>query len=230
MKKIKIYSEIIYIVALFGLPLAVAVLAAADFGVSMIVAPAYIISLKFTFFTFGQWDYILQGFLFIAFCIAMKKFKIIYCSAFVTCVLYGTILDMWRAVIPMLNPQITPPGSMDLWVRIVLFVLGELLTSFMVMLFFKSYIYPQVCDLFVKGIAQRYKLNKVKFKWIYDFSYLAISILLSLILFKSFVGIKWGTVVIALTTGVIMGCFSMIYDRFIETVPLFPKFEKMFNF
>lgn len=230
MKKIKIYSEIIYIVALFGLPLAVAVLAAADFGVSMIVAPAYIISLKFTFFTFGQWDYILQGFLFIAFCIAMKKFKIIYCSAFVTCVLYGTILDMWRAVIPILNPQITTPGSMDLGVRIVLFVLGELLTSFMVMLFFKSYIYPQVCDLFVKGIAQRYKLNKVKFKLIYDFSYLAISILLSLILFKSFVGIKWGTVVIALTTGVILGCFSMIYDRFIETVPLFPKFEKMFNF
>ncbi len=230
MRKIKIYSEIIYIIALFGLTLAVAILAAADFGVSMIVAPAYIMSLKFPIFTFGQWDYIIQGILFIAFCIAMKKFKIAYLVSFITCVIYGTILDMWRAVIPALNPEITPPGSMNFWVRIVLFIVGELLTSFMVMLFFKSYIYPQVCDLFVKGIVQRYNLNQVRFKRIYDISCLALAIVLSLVLFKGFVGIGWGTVVIALATGVIMGYFGKIYDKFIETVPLFPKFEKMFIF
>lgn len=230
MKKIKIYSELVYIIALFGLPLAVSILAAADFGVSMIVAPAYIISLKFPVFTFGQWDYILQGLLFVAFCIAMKKFKIIYFVSFITCVIYGTILDMWRAVVPALNPEITPAGSMALWVRIVFFIVGELLTSFMVMLFLKSYIYPQVCDLFVKGIAQRYNLNQVKIKRIYDISYLMLSFALALILFKGFVGIKWGTVVIALATGVIMGCFGKIYDKFFETVPLFPRFEKLFNF
>lgn len=230
MRKIKIYSEIIYIIALFGLPLAVAIFAAADFGVSMIVAPAYIMSLRFPIFTFGQWDYIIQGFLFIAFCIAMKKFKIAYFVSFITCVIYGIILDMWRAVIPVLNPEITPPGSMDLWVRIVLFIVGELLTSFMVMLFFKSYIYPQVCDLFVKGIVWRYNLNQIKFKRVYDFCCLALSVVLSLMLFKGFVGIKWGTAVIALATGVIMGYFSKIYDKFIETVPLLPKFEKLFNF
>lgn len=230
MKKIKIYSEIVYVIALFGLPLAVAIFAAADFGVSMIVAPAYIMSLKFPIFTFGQWDYIIQGFLFIAFCIAMKKFKTTYFVSFITCVIYGCILDMWRAVIPTLNPEITPPGSMDLWVRIVLFVVGELLTSFMVMLFFKSYIYPQVCDLFVKGIVHRYNLNQIRFKRIYDISCLALAIVLSLVLFKGFVGIGWGTVIIALTTGVIMGYFLKIYDKFFETVPLFPKLEKLFDF
>lgn len=230
MKKFKIHSETVYVIALFGLPLAVAILAAADFGVSMIVAPAYIISLKFPIFTFGQWDYIIQGLLFIAFCLAMKKFKIIYFVSFLTCVLYGTILDMWRAVIPVLNPEITPPGSMDLWVRIVFFVAGELLTSLMVMLFLKSYIYPQVCDLFVKGIAWRYNLDQVKLKRIYDFSYLALSFALAFALFKGFVGIDWGTVVIALATGVIMGYFAKIYDKFFETVPLFPKVEKLFDF
>ena len=119
-------------------------LAAADFGVSMIVAPAYILSLKFTFFTFGQWDYIMQGVLFIVFCLAMKKFKFTYFVSFITCVIYGTILDMWRAVIPVLNPNITAPGSMGLMVRIVMFIAGELLTAFTVMLFFNTYIYPQV--------------------------------------------------------------------------------------
>jgi len=230
LKKIKIYSEIIYAIALIGLPLAVSIFAAADFGVSMIVAPAYIISQKFPIFTFGQWDYIIQGLLFIAFCIVMKKFKFTYFVSFITCVIYGTILDMWRAIIPILNPDITPPGSMNLWTRIAMFIIGELLTSFTVMLFFKSYIYPQVCDMFVKGIVERYNLNQVKFKRIYDLSCLVVAIILSLVLFKGFVGIKWGTVVIALITGVIMGVFSKWYDKYFETVPLFPRFEKMFEF
>ena len=69
MKKIKIYSEVVYIIAQFGLTFAVAVMAAADFGLSMIVAPSYIISQKFSVFTFGQWDYLIQGLLFIVLCL-----------------------------------------------------------------------------------------------------------------------------------------------------------------
>lgn len=230
MKKIKIYSEFVYIIAMFGLTLAVSMLAAADFGMSMMVAPAYIINEKIGFFSLGEWTYIVQGLLFIAFCIAMKKVKLIYFVSFITCVIYGYILDMWRIVVPLLNPDVTAPGSMDMWLRIVLFVCGEMLTSFTVMLFFKSYIYPQVCDFFVKGLVERYNFNQVKFKCIYDMSYLVVSVVLSLALFGGFVGIDWGTVVIALVTSPLIGVFSKWYDRHVETVPLFPKFEKMFEF
>ena len=230
MKKIKIYSELVYVLAQLGLTLAVAIMAAADFGVSMIVAPAYIVSQKFTFFTFGQWDYIIQGVLFIAFCFAMKKFKITYFVSFITCVIYGTILDMWRAFIPLLNPDITPPGSMDLWIRVVMFVVGELLTAFTVMLFFKTYIYPQVCDLFVKGIVAKYGFDQTKCKRIFDLCCLLLSLALTLILFKGFVGIKWGTVIITLINGVLIGFFSKVYDRFFETVPLFPQVADKFKF
>ncbi len=217
-------------IAQFGLTLAVAIMAAADFGVSMIVAPAYIISQKFTFFTFGQWDYIIQGFLFIAFCFAMKKFKLTYFVSFITCVIYGTILDMWRAIIPLLNPAVTTPGSMSICLRIVMFVIGELLTAFTVMLFFKTYIYPQVCDLFVKGIVEKYNLNQTKCKRIFDLCCLILSLALTLILFKDFVGIKWGTVIITLVNGVLIGLCSKFYDNFFETVPLFPRFAEKFKF
>ena len=44
----------------------------------MIVAPAYILSLKFEFLTFGQWEYVLQSLLFIVFCIIKRKVKLIY--------------------------------------------------------------------------------------------------------------------------------------------------------
>lgn len=230
LKKIKIYSEFIYVIALLGLPLSVAILAAADFGLSMIVAPAYIISEKIGYFSLGEWAYIVQALLFIGFCIAMKRVKLIYFASFITCVIYGYILDMWQLVIPLLNPDVTAPGSMDLSVRILMFITGELLTSFTVMLFFKSYIYPQVCDFFVMGLVERYNLDQVKFKRIYDISYLVVSIILSLALFGAFVGIEWGTVVIAVVTSPLIGVFAKWYDKHIETVPLFPKFEKMFKF
>lgn len=230
MKRIKIYSELVYVLAQLGLTLAVAIMAAADFGISMIVAPAYILSQKFTLFTFGQWDYIIQGFLFIAFCFAVKKFKPIYLISFITCVIYGTILDGWRMLIPLLNPEITPPGSMDLWVRVIMFVVGELLTAFTVMLFFKTYIYPQVCDLFVKGIVEKYGLNQTKCKRIFDFCCLVLSLVLTLALFKDFVGIKLGTVVITLINGILIGIFSKMYDKYFETVAAFSRFEKLFKF
>lgn len=230
MKRIKIYSELIYVLAQFGLTLAVAVMAAADFGVSMIIAPAYILSRKFTIFTFGQWDYVIQGVLFIAFCLAMKKFKFTYFVSFITCVIYGTILDMWRAVIPVLNPAITPPGSMSMPVRMVMFIAAELFAAFNVMLFFKTYIYPQVCDLFVKGIVEKYNLNQTKCKRIFDLCCLLLSLALTLILFKDFVGIKWGTVIITVLNGVLIGACSRLYDKFFETVPLFPKFAERFKF
>ncbi len=219
-----------YIIAQLGLTLAVAIMAAADFGVSMIVAPAYIISQKFKFFTFGQWDYIIQGILFIVFCICMKKFKFTYFVSFITCVIYGTLLDMWRVIIPVLNPSVTPPGSMDLWIRIFMFIVGELLTAFTVMLFFKTYIYPQVCDLFVKGIVEKYNLNQTKCKRIFDMCCLILSLILTLILFKGFVGIKWGTVIITLINGAIIGFFSKIYEKHFETIELFPKLAQKFKF
>ena len=98
------------------------------------------------------------------------------------------------------------------------------------MLFFKSYIYPQVCDFVVKGVVERYNLNQVTFKRIYDISSLVLSIVLALALFGGFVGIGWGTVVIALVTGLLMGVFAKWYDKHVETVALFPKLEKMFEF
>ena len=230
MKKIKIYSELVFVIAQLGLTLAVAMMAAANFGVSMIVAPAYIVSQKFTFFTFGQWDYIIQGVLFIIFCLCMKKIKFAYFVSFITCVIYGSILDMWRAVIPMFNPSITPPGSMNIIIRITLFVLGELLTAFTVMLFFKTYIYPQVCDLFVKGISQKFNIDQTKFKRCFDFGCLLVSVVLTLIFFKKFVGIWWGTLIVTIVNGTIIGFFSKIYDKYFETVELFPRFAKMFKF
>ena len=110
-----------------------------------------------------------------------------------------------------------------------MFVVGELLTCFAVMLFFKTYIHPQVCDVFVKGVAEKFGFKQAKVKWIYDICCLTLSLVLTLWLIKDFVGIKWGTVIIALTNGVVIGWFLKIYDNFFETVPIFKKLASKFE-
>ena len=69
--KIRVHSEMIYLLAIFLLALAVAMLTAADFGISMIVAPAYLLSLKTGFLTFGQAEYVIQCWISGGFCRAL---------------------------------------------------------------------------------------------------------------------------------------------------------------
>lgn len=229
MKKIKIYGEIVYLISLIVISFSVAMLTAVDYGISMIVAPAYILSQKLTFLTFGQCEYIIQGILFILFCILMKKVKPIYLVSFLTCLIYGLFLDLWRVLIPAFNPSITPVGSMETWVRITFFIVGNLLTSLSVALSFKAYIYPQVYDFFVRDVVYKYKLNTGLFKTLFDLTFLAIGVVLTLCFFGKFVGIKWGTIIIAVINGSIITFFSNLYDRLFVTVPLFPKLQKLFR-
>lgn len=228
-KKIVLHGEFVYAAAIILLSLAVAMLSAANFGVSMIVAPAYIISQKLGVITFGQGEYLVQSILFIVFCILMKKVKIVYFSSFVTCLIYGAVLDLWRWSVPLFNPNITEPGSMSLPIRIVLFLGGMLLTSFSVMLFYKTYLYPQVYDFFVKGISARFGKDRTKFKIAFDFLCLAVSCVLTLVLFRKFIGIGVGTLILTALNGFIIGWFDKVFDRCVDLRPLFPKFAAKFD-
>lgn len=229
MKKLKLPSEIAYLSAVIILAFSVAMLSAVDFGLSMIVAPAYVLSQKFEFLTFGQAEYVIQAVLFIAFCIIMRKFKPVYLVSFLSCLLYGAVLDLWRIIIPAFNPEITVPGSMNIAVRIVLFIVGEGLTAFSVALFFKVYIFPQVNDFFVMGVTAKYNIKLSKFKTFYDLSYLAVALILSFAFFGKLVGIGVGTVVLAIANGTIIGLFSKLIDKIFEIKPAFVRFSEYFT-
>lgn len=228
MKKLKLQSEVVYLAAIVLLAFSVAMLTSVDFGISMIVAPAYILSLILPNLTFGQAEYVLQGILFVLFCIIMKKFRLSYLSSFVTCLLYGAVLDLFR-LIPLFNPTITPPGSMDLWARIVMFVFGILMTSFSVALFFKTYLFPQVYDMFVKCVSHKYTLKRGVFKTCFDLFMLALGTTMTLAAFKKFVGINWGTLVMTLLNGTLISLFSKLLDKCVIVTPIFKSFASHFD-
>ena len=226
-KRIKIPSELIYLIAIMGMAFSVAMVSAADFGLSMIVAPAYLLSLKIDGLSFGVAEYIVQGILLIIFCIVMRRFRFSYLFAFISVLFYGAVLDLWR-LIPIFNPAITPPGSIAMGLRIFFFALGTIITTFCVVMSFKTYVPPQMYDFFVSEIAHEYKLKLGVFKWLFDLSFLAVSFALTLIFFGDIRGIGWGTIVVAVVNGFLISLFSKIFDRYFVATPIFQKANNYF--
>ncbi|MBR5245941.1 MAG: hypothetical protein IKV25_01055 [Clostridia bacterium] len=227
--KITLHSELVYILSIFILSFSVAMVSAADFGLSMIVSPAFILSQKLGFLTFGQSEYVVQALLFVVLCILMKRVKLIYFSSFITCLIYGAILDLWRAVIPMFNPTITEAGSMGMPLRVTFFAVGTLITTLAIAMCFRTYLYPQVYDFFVKGVTEKFNLDRTKFKIGFDIVFLIVSCAMTLIFFGGFVGIGVGTLITALVNGFLIGNFGKLFDKLFEVKPLFPKLAKKFD-
>lgn len=212
MKKRVFYTELAYILGLIGLALSAALMERADFGLSMVVAPAYILHLQISqflpFFTFGMAEYTLQAVLLIAMIIILRKFKLHYLFSFVTAVLYGFILDfmmIWVAYIP--NDTIT--------IRIVLYVMGLLGCAIGVSLLFHTYISPEVYELFVKEVSKKLNANINKIKTVYDCTSCVVAVIMSFLFFGlfHFEGVKLGTIVCALLNGFTIGLFSKLFEK-----------------
>ena len=113
----------------------------------------------------------------------------------------------------------------------VLYVLliGTVLTSFSVALFYKTYLYPQVYDFFVKGVSGKYGIRLPRFKTCFDLSCLAVAAIMSLAFFGRFEGIGWGTLVIAPINGTVIGLFCRLFDKYFDFPPVFGKFAAHFE-
>lgn len=213
--KVGFSNELAYVVGMITVALGVAFMEKANFGVSMVVAPAYLLYLKlsetYSFFTFGMAEYTLQAVLLIIMVIVLRKFKISYLFSFVTAVLYGFTLDACMSLICGIDTQ-------PVWVRIVLFLGGMLLCSIGISFFFHSYISPEAYELFVKEISRHIGMDINKFKTIYDCTSCLISIVMSFAFFGfgHFEGVKLGTVFCALINGSLIGVVSRFLENHFE--------------
>lgn len=215
MKKKTFYTELSYIIGTFSIALATALMTTANFGISMVVAPAYLIHLKlveyFSFFSFGMAEYCLQGLILLLMMLILRKVKLSYFFSFVTAVLYGFMLDFCLWAI-----SFTP--SHIIYLRIAYYIFGMLLCSFGVAMSFKTYISPEAYELFVKEISGNFNISVGKFKTAYDCVSCIVGIALSFAFFGFgvFKGVWIGTIICALVNGTIIGLFSKALDKKFE--------------
>ena len=209
------YTELAYVVGIIALAFGTSLMEKAEFGMSMVVAPAYLVYLKvsdtLSWFTFGMAEYCLQALLIVILSLALRRFKIKFLFSFCTAVVYGFVLDffMW------LVKGIPSEG----WImRCVLFVLGLLLCSAGVAFLFHTYIAPEAYELVVKEISDTYNKKISRVKTVYDCTSCLIAVVLSFVFFGlwHFEGVKLGTVFCALVNGWIIGRISVFLENRLE--------------
>lgn len=211
MKKHSFPTELSYVLGILLLVIGTALMECADFGLSMVVAPAYLLHLKLSqflpFFSFGMAEYTLQAVILLLLVIVLRKFRVAYLFSFVTAVFYGLTLD---GVMRLTNAL--PAASFAL--RMVYYLIGMLLCACGVSLLFHTYIPPEAYELFVKEIAEVLHMDIHRCKTIYDCTSCVISILLSFAFFGlwHFEGIKLGTAFCALVNGTLIGRCSCLFE------------------
>ena len=201
MKKRVFYTELAYAVGLAILALGTALTVYGNFGISMVVAPAYILHLKLSeiwpFFSFGVAEYAVQALILALMMLLLRKVRWTYLLSFVSAVLYGTILDGGGKLTALL-----PADSMAL--RIIFYLLGVAMCVAGIALLFRSYFPPAVYELFVKELAKWLKKSVHVVKTVYDCTSCVLAVVLALVFFGKLEGVGIGTVVCAALNGLLI--------------------------
>ena len=227
-KKIPGMGELAYVLGVILCALGVCFSAKSGFGVSMVVAPAYVLHCKLEplrpFFSFGVAEYVLQGGLILLLCPVVGRFKKKFLLSFGTAVFYGVVLDFWRMLFGTEVPN-------ELWQRAFFCGLGGCITAFAIALLLRTYLPQQGYELVVKELSDRYGWAMGRVKWIYDMSSLVVAILLMLLLFGefSFSMIGAGTLLLTLVNTPLITGFGKLLDRFFVFTPFFPRFHGFFQ-
>ena len=203
------YCELAYFFGIVVLAFGTALMEKADFGMSMVVAPAYLIHLKISeyvpSFSFGMSEYIFQAVLLVLLSLGMHKFKKIYILSFATAFIYGTVLDI------VINTVALFPYSGFVW-QVIFYIAGLITCAIGVALLLHTYFPPEAYELVVKELSAKFNVTIGKTKTIYDCCSCALAIVLSLCFFKTFIGVKWGTIVCAIINGWLIGKISQLLE------------------
>ena len=225
MKTRVFYTEAAYAVGTLLLALGTALTAYGGFGISMVVAPAYLLHLKLVqllpFFSFGAAEYALQALVILVLILTVRKVRSVYFLSFAAALGYGVILDLCMTLTGLL------PESLPL--RIGSYALGVVLCTGGIALLFRSYLPPAAYELFVKELARKLRKPISAVKTVYDCVSLVVALLMSLVFFGGIEGIGIGTVVCALIYGTVIRKFSDLFDKiyvFRDAFSLRTQFEE----
>ena len=208
----------------------------ANLGISMIAAPAFIIHEAISKVTdvlsVGVVEYFVQFFILLLTCAICKKFDWRYVFSFLTAIIYGLFLNMWMAIFEGVTFN-------ELWLRWIMFFVGNTCVCIGVALFFRTYMPHEAYELIITEIHKTYKFKPTNVKWIYDISSLVVSLILALSLFGDVKTFEWGkiyeqsfhfiglgTIIAAFISAPIINLFGKLFEKIFGTEPLIKPLHK----
>lgn len=212
-KKELVKRWILFILCLFFMGVGVAFTKHGNLGVSPISSVANVVSLKFTFFSFGTWLTISNCVLLLGQILLLwKNFKLIQLLQIPLSFLFGLFTDAGMMIADFIQND-------NYIIRILLVVSGVVILGFGITLGVIADVILNSGEAFVKAIADVSQKDFSNIKIIFDISWVILSIVISLILFKGEIhGTREGTIISALLVGVTIKIFLTLLQNPISKI------------
>lgn len=207
-KKEIVKRYILFLLCLFFMGIGVALTKHGELGVSPISSVANVVSMKFTFWSFGTWltisNFVL---LFGQIVLLRRKFQPIQLLQIPLSFLFGYFTDfgMWLIRGIPNDPYIA---------RLALVISGIIVLGFGISLGVIANVILNSGEAFVKALSDVLHRDFGNTKIVFDISWVLLSVLLSLLLFGGkLVGVREGTILSALFVGAAVKCFRSILSK-----------------
>lgn len=222
---------LLFIISLFISAEGIALTRHAELGVSPISSIANVVSYKLPSLSFGVLLILWNCILILGQIIVLRKdFKPVQLLQVPLSVLFGIFVDFGMWSVSFIPAGIYP-------VRLALVAAGTIVLGFGISLSVTANVIMNSGEAIVKAVSDKYGTNFGRTKIVLDVSYVIVAVILSLIFFDfKIVGTREGTVIAALTTGLVVNFFykrvnrpvsSLLCDKNAPAKPQSPLLEIM---
>ena len=222
---------LLFIISLFISAEGIALTRHAELGVSPISSIANVVSYKLSSLSFGVLLILWNCILILGQIIVLRKdFKPVQLLQVPLSVLFGIFVDFGMWSVSFIPAGIYP-------VRLALVAAGTIVLGFGISLSVTANVIMNSGEAIVKAVSDKYGTNFGRTKIVLDVSYVIVAVILSLIFFDfKIVGTREGTVIAALTTGLVVNFFykrvnrpvsSLLCDKNAPAKPQSPLLEIM---
>ncbi|MBQ7975780.1 MAG: YitT family protein [Clostridia bacterium] len=212
-KKQTVKRYLLFILCLFFMGIGVALTKHGELGVSPISSVANVVSIKFTFLSFGTWLTISNCVLLLGQIVLLRKrFKPIQLLQIPLSFLFGYFTDfgLWLA-------EFIPN---DIYIaQLLLVICGIIILGFGITLGVIADVILNSGEAFVKALSDVIHKEFSNVKIAFDVSWVAFSVVLSLIFFNgSLVGTREGTIISAVFTGITVKLWKRLIQKPIDKI------------
>lgn len=201
----------LFIVSLLVMAIGVAMTKKAELGVSPISSVANVMSIKFTALSLGNWLIIWNCVLILGQILFLRKnFQPIQLLQIPFSFLFGYFTDFGMWIMSFFDAD-------TYVVKIAFVILGTIILGFGIALSVIANVVMNSGEAFVKAVSDVTHADFGNLKIGFDVSCVVISVVLSLVFFyMKIVGTREGTIIAALTTGIVVKLFLKLLKKPIE--------------
>ena len=196
---------ILFLFSLFVSAIGVAITKKGELGVSPVSSVANILSIRFTFFSLGNWLIIWNCILILGQIVLLRKdFQLIQLLQIPLSFLFGYFTDFGLWIFSSYTPKMY-------WERISCVILGTAVLGCGIALSVIANVIMNSGEAFVKALSDTIRKDFGNVKIGFDISCVSLSIIMSLLFFRGTVmGTREGTIYAALFTGIMVKIFRKL--------------------